>query len=169
MSYLFLIVRRLLFKRRSSLIKASMAVAAMIFLITFNDVVFSGVFSAVERGFINFQYGDIVIKNEQQFLDETDSSIMKQMARNPGVEASAPRITVIAYEVNYSVGGQTASKVIDILDGVVREVIHKTEFHCPTGPSSHTPGTRLRVEAPPDTTNEPSPSRGFFRGLAPQI
>ncbi len=26
---------------------------------------------------------------------------------------------------------QTASKVIDILDGVVREVIHKTEFHCP--------------------------------------
>ena len=26
---------------------------------------------------------------------------------------------------------QTASKIIDILDGVVREVIHKTEFHCP--------------------------------------
>ncbi len=26
---------------------------------------------------------------------------------------------------------QTASKIIDILDGVVREVIHRTEFHCP--------------------------------------
>ncbi len=26
---------------------------------------------------------------------------------------------------------QTASKIIDILDGVVREIIHKTEFHCP--------------------------------------
>ena len=110
MSYLFLIARRLLFKRRSSLITASMAVAAMIFLITFNDVVFSGVFSAVERDLTNFQYGDIVIQNEQQqFLDETDSSIIKQLARNPDVEASAPRITIIAYEVNYRVGGQTSS------------------------------------------------------------
>ena len=26
---------------------------------------------------------------------------------------------------------QTASKIIDILDGVVREIIHKSEFHCP--------------------------------------
>ncbi len=119
MSYLFLIARRLLFKRRSSLITASMAVAAMIFLITFNDVVFSGVFSAVERDLINFQYGDVVIQNEQQqFLDETDSSIMKQLARNPGVEASAPRITVIAYEVNYRVGGQTSSVYRVPLTGV---------------------------------------------------
>jgi len=119
MSYLFLIARRLLFKRRSSLITASMAVAAMIFLITFNDVVFSGVFSAVERDLINFQYGDIVIQNEQQqFLDETDSSIMKQLARNSGVAASAPRITVIAYEVNYRVGGQTGSVYRVPLTGV---------------------------------------------------
>lgn len=119
MSYLFLIARRLLFKRRSSLITASLAVAAMIFLITFNDVVFSGVFSAVERDLINFQYGDIVIQNEQQqFLDETDSSIIKQLARNPGVEASAPRITVIAYEVNYRVGGQTSSVYKVPLTGV---------------------------------------------------
>ncbi len=119
MSYLFLIARRLLFKRRSSLITASLAVAAMIFLIIFNDVVFSGVFSAVERDLINFQYGDIVIQNEQQqFLDETDSSIIKQLARNPGVEASAPRITVIAYEVNYRVGGQTSSVYKVPLTGV---------------------------------------------------
>lgn len=119
MSYLFLIARRLLFKRRSSLITASMAVAAMIFLITFNDVVFSGVFSAVERDLINFQYGDVVIQNEQQqFLDETDSSIMKQLARNSGVAASAPRITVIAYEVNYRVGGQTGSVYRVPLTGV---------------------------------------------------
>jgi lipoprotein-releasing system permease protein len=119
MSYLFLIARRLLFKRRSSLITASLAVAAMIFLITFNDVVFSGVFSAVERDLINFQYGDVVIQNEQQqFLDETDSSIIKQLARNPGVEASAPRITVIAYEVNYRVGGQTSSVYRVPLTGV---------------------------------------------------
>ncbi len=119
MSYLFLIARRLLFKRRSSLITASMAVAAMIFLITFNDVVFSGVFSAVERDLTNFQYGDIVIQNEQQqFLDETDSSIMKQLARNTGVEALAPRIIVIAYEVNYRVGGQTSSVYRVLLTGV---------------------------------------------------
>ena len=119
MSYLFLIARRLLFKRKSSLITASMAVAAMIFLITFNDVVFSGVFSAVERDLTNYQYGDIVIQNEQQqFLDETDSSIIKQLSRNPDVEASAPRITLLAYEVNYRVGGQTSSVYKIPLTGV---------------------------------------------------
>lgn len=143
MKYLFLIARRLLFKRRSSLVTASFAVAAMIFLITFNDVVFEGIFKAVERDLTDFQYGNIVIRNKlEQFLDRTDSSILKQVSRNPSVEAAAPRIQVLANEVKYRVQGRSISVyqvpvvgidpryesgVTSILSSVVtgKSVIHK--------------------------------------------
>jgi len=143
LKYLFLIARRLLFKRRSSLVTASFAVAAMIFLITFNDVVFEGIFKAVERDLTDFQYGNIVIRNKlEQFLDRTDSSILKQVSRNPSVEAAAPRIQVLANEVKYRVQGRSISVyqvpvvgidpryesgVTSILSSVVtgKSVIHK--------------------------------------------
>ncbi|MCP8311114.1 MAG: FtsX-like permease family protein, partial [Candidatus Methylarchaceae archaeon HK01M] len=102
MSYLFLVARKLLFKRKSSLLTASLAVAATIFLITFNGVVFEGVFNAVERDLVSFQYGNVVIRNEkEQFLDTADYQIINQITRHPLVEAAAPRIQTSATEVKY--------------------------------------------------------------------
>ena len=40
---------------------------------------------------------------------------------------------------------QTASKIIDILDGVVREIIHKSEFHCPYRTLVPHPGDTVAV------------------------
>lgn len=110
MGYVFLIARKLLLKRKSSLLTASLAVAATIFLITFNGVVFEGVFNAVERDLVSFQYGNVVIRNEkEEFLDKPDYQIISQITRHPLVEAAAPRIQTLAAEVRHQALDETYS------------------------------------------------------------
>ncbi len=108
--YLFLLGRKLLFKRKSSVLTASLAVAATIFLITFTGVVFGGVFNAAERDLVNFQYANVVIRNEKEdLLDKTDYQIISQVYRHPLVEAAAPRLQAQALEVSHRTPNGTNS------------------------------------------------------------
>jgi lipoprotein-releasing system permease protein len=70
-----------------------MAVAATIFLITFNGIVFGGVLNAIHRDLGAFQHGHIEILNEKEgVIDEVDWQIILKISANPVVEAAAPRV-----------------------------------------------------------------------------
>jgi len=80
-----------------------MAVAATIFLITFNGVVLSGVINAVERDLATLQYGNLEILNEGEgYLDRPDYQVVATVMRHPLVEAASPRITALASEVSHA-------------------------------------------------------------------
>ncbi|MHC1590211.1 MAG: ABC transporter permease [Candidatus Hecatellaceae archaeon] len=106
--YLFLIARRILFKRKTSALTASMAVAATIFLISFNGVVLGGVISGVERDLATFQYGNLEILNEKEgVIDKPDYQLVASVTRHPLVEAAAPRVLALAAEVSHQTPNRT--------------------------------------------------------------
>jgi len=105
-----LLARRILFKRKSSALTASMAVAATIFLITFNGLVFGGVLNAIHRDLGAFQHGHIEILNEKEgIIDEADWEMIVRVTANPLVEAAAPR--VVAYS---SINHTTTHKLYSV-------------------------------------------------------
>ena len=79
-----------------------MAVAATIFLITFNGVVFGGVLEAINRDLGAFQYGHLEILNEKEgFIDKPYHQVIAVVSRHPLVEAAAPRLESLT-EVSYT-------------------------------------------------------------------
>ncbi|RLI35505.1 hypothetical protein DRO53_01040 [Candidatus Bathyarchaeota archaeon] len=94
--YLFLLARRILFKRKSSALTASMAVAATIFLIVFNGVVFGGVLNAIHRDLGAFQYGHLEVINEKEgLIDKPYRQVVAALMSHPLVEAAAPRLEAL--------------------------------------------------------------------------
>ncbi|MFX0210514.1 MAG: hypothetical protein ACFFDT_31330, partial [Candidatus Hodarchaeota archaeon] len=88
--YFFLIARKILFKRKSTVLTASLAVAATIFLTIFTGVVFEGVTNTALIDFADFQYGDLLIRNEKtEEIDRPYQQVIDSVARYPLVEAAA--------------------------------------------------------------------------------
>ncbi|MFQ6011911.1 MAG: ABC transporter permease [Nitrososphaerales archaeon] len=101
MKYILLLAYRFLFKKKGSMITASTAVAATIFLIIFNAVVLGGVVNGVVRDLGDLNMGHISISNEKGLLKRPANQMITLIERNPEVLGAAPRL-MSSVELNYT-------------------------------------------------------------------
>ena len=70
------LAKRMLFNKRGSLIGAVLAVTIGILVIHVNFVIFQGLFDAIVRDISEYRNGDILVTNEDDYIDKSDSSIV---------------------------------------------------------------------------------------------
>ena len=116
-NYLILLARKFLFKRKGSTLLASMGIAATIFIIMFNSIVFGGALNGVVKDLGDLRFGDVQITNDKGEITNPDYQIISTLAQNPMVLASAPRLTTVT-EINFTSTSGIASKYRVELVGV---------------------------------------------------
>ena len=125
------LAKRMLFNKRGSLTAAVLAVTVGILVIHVNFVIFQGLFDAIVRDLTDYQFGDIQITDENDYIDRSDTALISWLERIPYVEAAAPRLTSSA-EINATRFGQRheESRVpvvgIDPFRDVRASTIHET-------------------------------------------
>lgn len=125
------LAKRMLFNKRGSLTAAVLAVTVGILVIHVNFVIFQGLFDAIVRDLTDYQFGDIQITDEDDYIDRSDTALISWLERIPYVEAAAPRLTSSA-EINATRLGQRheESRVpvvgIDPFRDVRASTIHET-------------------------------------------
>lgn len=93
MDYRLRLAKRMLFNKRGSLIGAVLAVTIGILVIHVNFVIFQGLFDAIVRDISNYNNGDILVTDEEDYIDKSDLSIVKWFERIPSVKAATPRLS----------------------------------------------------------------------------
>jgi lipoprotein-releasing system permease protein len=83
----------MLFNKRGSLIGAVLAVTIGILVIHVNFVIFQGLFDAIVRDISNYNNGDILVTDEEDYIEKSDLSIVKWFERIPFVKAATPRLS----------------------------------------------------------------------------
>jgi lipoprotein-releasing system permease protein len=83
----------MLFNKKGSLIGAVLAVTIGILVIHVNFVIFQGLFDAIVRDISNYRNGDVLVTDEEDFIDKSDLSIVKWFERIPYVKAATPRLS----------------------------------------------------------------------------
>ncbi|MFB5611487.1 MAG: ABC transporter permease, partial [Nitrosopumilaceae archaeon] len=86
----------MLFNKRGSLIGAVLAVTIGILVIHVNFVIFQGLFDAIVRDISNYRNGDVLITDEEDYIDKSDMSLVNWLERIPYVEAATPRLSSTA-------------------------------------------------------------------------
>jgi len=114
-NYILLLSRKFLFKRKGSTLLASMGIAATIFIIMFNNIVFGGALNGVVKDLGDLRFGHIQITNDKGEITNPDYQIISILAQNPKILASAPRLTTVT-EVNFtSVSGVTSKYRVELV------------------------------------------------------
>ena len=90
MDYRLKLAKRMLFNKRGSLIGAVLAVTIGILVIHVNFVIFQGLFDAIVRDISEYRNGDVLVTNEDDYIDKSDSSIVSWFERISYVEAATP-------------------------------------------------------------------------------
>lgn len=93
MDYRLRLAKRMLFNKRGSLIGAVFTVTIGILVIHVNFVIFQGLFDAIVRDISNYNNGDILVTDEEDYIDKSDLSIVKWFERIPSVKAATPRLS----------------------------------------------------------------------------
>jgi len=93
MEYRLRLAKRMLFNKKGSLIGAVLAVTIGILVIHVNFVIFQGLFDAIVRDISNYRNGDVLITDEENYIDKSDQSLVKWFERIPYVEAATPRLS----------------------------------------------------------------------------
>ncbi|MBM3897270.1 MAG: ABC transporter permease [Thaumarchaeota archaeon] len=115
LNYLFLLSRKFLFKRKGSTLLASMGIAATIFIIMFNSIVFGGALNGVVKDLSDLRFGHIQITNDKGEITNPDYQIISTLAQNPMVLASAPRLTTVS-DINFtSLSGVTSRYRVEVV------------------------------------------------------
>jgi lipoprotein-releasing system permease protein len=91
--YRLRIAKRMLFNKKGSLIGAVLAVTIGILVIHVNFVIFQGLFDAIVRDISNYNNGDLLVTDEEDYIDKSDLSIVKWFERIPYVKAATPRLS----------------------------------------------------------------------------
>ncbi|HSG84092.1 MAG: ABC transporter permease [Nitrosopumilus sp.] len=117
MDYRLKLAKRMLFNQRGSLIGAVLAVTIGILVIHVNFVIFQGLFDAIVRDISDYRNGDILVTDENDYIDKSDLSIVSWFERIPYVEAAAPRLSSTA-EMNMTKNGQLIEETRIPLVGV---------------------------------------------------
>ena len=86
----------MLFNKKGSLIGAVLAVTIGILVIHVNFVIFQGLFDAIVRDISDYRNGDILITDEEDYIDKSDLSLVNWFERIPYVEAATPRLSSTA-------------------------------------------------------------------------
>ena len=96
MDYRMKLAKRMLFNKRGSLYGAILAVTIGILVIHVNFVIFQGLYDAIVRDITDYRNGDVLVTNEDDYIDKSDSSIINWFERISYVEAAAPRLSSTA-------------------------------------------------------------------------
>jgi lipoprotein-releasing system permease protein len=94
--YRLRLAKRMLFNKKGSLIGAVLAVTIGILVIHVNFVIFQGLFDAIVRDISNYRNGDVLITDEEDYIDKSDQALVNWFERIPYVEAATPRLSSTA-------------------------------------------------------------------------
>ena len=86
----------MLFNKKGSLIGAVLAVTIGILVIHVNFVIFQGLFDAIVRDISNYRNGDVLVTDEENYIDKSDQALVSWFERIPYVEAATPRLSSTA-------------------------------------------------------------------------
>jgi lipoprotein-releasing system permease protein len=86
----------MLFNKKGSLIGAVLAVTIGILVIHVNFVIFQGLYDAIIRDISDYRNGDVLITDEEDYIDKSDLFLVNWFERIPYVEAATPRLSSTA-------------------------------------------------------------------------
>ncbi len=109
MSYVFLLARKILFKRRGSVLLAAGAVAGTIFLNIFATTVFGGVEPGITGDISNLRFGDLLVTYNRGVITTSDSQFVLTALSNPSVQGVAPRV-IASSSINFTNAKGVTSK-----------------------------------------------------------
>lgn len=131
LEYRFNLAKRMLFNKRGSLIGAVLAVTIGILVIHVNFVIFQGLFDAIVRDISNYRNGDVLITDEEDYIDKSDLSLVNWFERIPYVEAATPRLSSMA-SINATKYGERYEETrvpvvgVDPLRDIRASTVHET-------------------------------------------
>jgi len=131
MEYRFRLAKRMLFNKKGSLIGAVLAVTIGILVIHVNFVIFQGLFDAIVRDISNYRNGNVLVTNEEDYIDKSDKALVNWFERIPYVEAATPRLSSTA-SINMTKFGMLHEKTrvpivgVDPLLDIRASTVHET-------------------------------------------
>lgn len=131
MEYRFRLAKRMLFNKKGSLIGAVLAVTIGILVIHVNFVIFQGLFDAIVRDISNYRNGDVLVTDEENYIDKSDQALVNWFERIPYVEAATPRLSSTA-SINMTKFGTLHEKTripivgVDPLRDIRASTVHET-------------------------------------------
>ncbi len=87
---------RMLFRRKGSLVSASIAVAIAILVIVINAATFEGVANAIIRDLVNYRFGHVLITDRDGNIEKPDSEIVGFVENLGYVQGATVRLSSIA-------------------------------------------------------------------------
>ncbi|MDP6327726.1 MAG: ABC transporter permease [Nitrosopumilus sp.] len=131
MDYRLRLAKRMLFNKKGSLVGAVLAVTIGILVIHVNFVIFQGLFDAIVRDISEYRNGDVLVTNEDDYIDKSDSSLVSWFERISYVEAAAPRLASTG-EMKITKNGQQIEKTgipvvgVDPFNDIRASTVHET-------------------------------------------
>ena len=131
MEYRLRLAKRMLFNKKGSLIGAVLAVTIGILVIHVNFVIFQGLFDAIVRDISNYRNGDVLITDEENYIDKSDRALVSWFERIPYVEAATPRLSSSA-SINMTKFGTLHEKTrvpivgVDPFRDIQASTVHET-------------------------------------------
>lgn len=110
---------------------AVLAVMVGILVIHVNFVIFQGLFDAIVRDLTDYQFGDVQITDEEDFIDKSDLALVSWFERIPYVEAATPRLSSTG-SINMTKYGERHEDTrvpvvgVDPLRDIRTSTVHKT-------------------------------------------
>ena len=92
MDYRVHLAKRMLTNKKGSLIGAVLAVSIGILVIHVNFVIFQGLYDAIVRDLKDYRFGDILVTDEENYIDKADIALINWFERIPEVEAATARM-----------------------------------------------------------------------------
>lgn len=131
MEYRLRLAKRMLFNKKGSLIGAVLAVTIGILVIHVNFVIFQGLFDAIVRDISNYRNGNVLITDEEDYIDKSDQALVSWFERIPYVEAATPRLSSSA-SINMTKFGTLHEKTripivgVDPFRDIQASTVHET-------------------------------------------
>ncbi len=131
MDYRLRLAKRMLFNKKGSLIGAVLAVTIGILVIHVNFVIFQGLFDAIVRDITNYHNGDVLVTDENDYIDKSDLALVNWFERIPYVQGAAPRLSASA-EINMTKNGKLIEETrvpvvgVDPFQDVKTSTVHET-------------------------------------------
>ena len=96
MDYRVRLALRMLTSRKGSMVGAILAITVGILVIHVNFVIFQGLYDGFVRDMKAYQFGDIYVTNEEDYIDKSDALLVGWFERLPQVSAATPRLGSVA-------------------------------------------------------------------------
>lgn len=87
---------RMLANKKGSMAAAVLAVSVGILVMHVNFVVFQGLYDAFVRDMSDYQFGDVYVTDEEDYIEKSDTVLVGWFERMPYVAAATPRMSASA-------------------------------------------------------------------------